>query len=83
MYGLTTVRLPALTLNDEIDCTRVDRRLRVLSRLRGKDPTPEPEVEASAPPPGMQPSQQFGPRDPPAGGSDSGTGRLSQVQSWR
>ncbi|KAI0732247.1 hypothetical protein C8Q72DRAFT_817983 [Fomitopsis betulina] len=60
-----------------------NRRLRVLSRLRGKDPTPEPEVEPSAPPTGMQPSQQFGSRDPPTGASDSGTGRLSQVQSWR
>ncbi|KAH9937534.1 uncharacterized protein B0H18DRAFT_971086 [Fomitopsis serialis] len=60
-----------------------NRRLRVLSRLRGKDPTPEPETEPVPPSTSMQPSQQFNAQNPPPSGADSGTGRLSQVQSWR
>ncbi|TFY62154.1 hypothetical protein EVJ58_g4032 [Rhodofomes roseus] len=60
-----------------------NRRLRVLSRLRGKEPTPEPESEPVAPPSGMQPSQQFTQQTTPPSGSDGATGRLSQVQSWR
>jgi len=59
------------------------RRLRVLTRLRGKEPTPEPEpgtYEAT------DPSRQPPPPPPGAGASDGGeprTGRLSQVQSWQ
>lgn len=45
-----------------------DRRLRVLARLRGKEPTPEPE---------MQQGSSSG------GQGDAGTGRLQHVQSWR
>lgn len=58
-----------------------NRRLRVLSRLRGKEPTPEPESDPSAQA-GPQPqyvSQQY----PVSGSEGGGTGRLSQVQSWR
>ncbi|KAL6309973.1 hypothetical protein BKA93DRAFT_757015 [Sparassis latifolia] len=56
------------------DHVRLDynRRLRVLSRLRGKEPTP--------PPPGFDPAPG-GSAD--GGPSDAGTGRLQQVQSWR
>ncbi|KAI0724393.1 hypothetical protein C8T65DRAFT_626341 [Cerioporus squamosus] len=54
-----------------------NRRLRVLARLRGKEPSPEPDVPPQLPRP-----------PPPAGGSSQGepsssTGRLQQVQSWR
>ncbi|OJT12632.1 Ino eighty subunit 1 [Trametes pubescens] len=45
-----------------------NRRLRVLARLRGKEPTPEPE---------MQQGSSSG------GQGDAGTGRLQHVQSWR
>ncbi|TFK94365.1 hypothetical protein K466DRAFT_593709 [Polyporus arcularius HHB13444] len=64
---------------EEDEHVRLDysRRLRVLARLRGKEPSPEPEIPSHLPRP-----------PPPAGGSSQGepsssTGRLQQVQSWR
>ncbi|CCM00888.1 uncharacterized protein FIBRA_02934 [Fibroporia radiculosa] len=58
-----------------------NRRLRVLSRLRGKDPTPEPEPDPNAASDGQY---QYVPQhQPPSGSGASTTGRLQQVQSWK
>ncbi|OBZ79561.1 Ino eighty subunit 1 [Grifola frondosa] len=56
--------------------TDYNRRMRVLARLRGKEPTPEPEQATIMlyPPP---------PPPPSGGGEDGSTGRLQQVRSWQ
>ncbi|EJF66554.1 hypothetical protein BD309DRAFT_754990 [Dichomitus squalens] len=67
----------------------LNRRLRVLERLRGKAPTPEPEFQGHRPVP---PPPPVLPRPSGGGGGGGGgqseqsstsTGRLQQVQSWR
>ncbi|KAH9946825.1 hypothetical protein B0H21DRAFT_383887 [Amylocystis lapponica] len=59
-----------------------NRRLRVLSRLRGKEPTPEPEPgtydPSSHPPPPPPPGAGAG-----EGSAEPGMGRLQQVLSWQ
>ncbi|PCH33506.1 hypothetical protein WOLCODRAFT_129794 [Wolfiporia cocos MD-104 SS10] len=72
-----------------------DRRLKVLTRLRGKDPSPTRNpIVATSPipihrqlPHSQAQSQQQVPQQqqqsPPAGQSDESTGRLQQVQHWQ
>ncbi|EMD41742.1 hypothetical protein CERSUDRAFT_79380 [Gelatoporia subvermispora B] len=72
------------------------RRLRVLSRLRGKSPTPEPIPEPEPMPPQAMPTPMPGATDPSGGphqsqfrvqlnqdAGDQGSGRLQQVHFWK
>ncbi|KAH9944523.1 uncharacterized protein BXZ73DRAFT_87405 [Epithele typhae] len=55
-----------------------NRRMRVLARLRGKEPTPEPEPRFMPPGPPGPPGGSGG-----ASGDPSSTGRLQHVHTWR
>ncbi|KAI0936163.1 hypothetical protein AcW1_000469 [Taiwanofungus camphoratus] len=85
-WHIVTTTDPLEDSDEEADeHVRLDynRRLRVLSRLRGKEPTPEPEFGPSAAEVNDNSQQLPSQHQEHGGASDAATGRLQQVQSWR